>query len=64
MDQPLWYYKVINKNTSHTAMKKLTMNFIGIKSVKITSIGPIRLSKEEFRKKWLKKVKKKGQRNV
>ena len=63
MDQPTWYYKLINKSPSHSAMKKLTMNFIGIKSVKITSIGPLRLSKEEWRKKWLQKVERLGEQN-
>lgn len=63
LDQPTWYYKWINKAPSHYAMKKLTMNFIGVKTVKITAIGPIRLSKDEFRKKWLKKVEKLGQAN-
>lgn len=63
MDQPPWYYRLINKSPSHSAMRKLTMNFIGVKSVKITSIGPLRLSKEEWRKNWLKKVEKLGERN-
>ncbi|WP_272151444.1 NAD(P)H-dependent oxidoreductase [Tenacibaculum aiptasiae] len=56
LDQPAWYYKWFNGNPSHNAMKKLTMNYIGIKKVRITTIGPIRLSKENFRKKWLKKI--------
>ena len=63
MDQPTWYYRLINKSPSHSAMKKLTMNFIGVKSVKITSIGPLRLSKDEFRQKWLKKIEKLGEQN-
>ena len=63
MDQPTWYYRLINRSPSHSAMKRLTMNFIGVKSVKITSIGPLRLSKESFRQKWLKKVEELGRRN-
>lgn len=63
MDQPSWYYRLINKSPSHSAMKKLTMNFIGVKSVKITSIGPLRLSKNEFREKWLTKVETLGEKN-
>ncbi len=63
LDQPTWYYRWVNGSPSHYAMKKLTMNFIGVKSVKITSIGPMRLSKDEFRKKWLRKVKKLGERS-
>ena len=64
MDQPTWFYRLINRAPSHHAMKKLTMNFIGVKSVKITAIGPLRLSKEEFRDKWLSKVTKLGEKNL
>jgi len=63
MDQPTWFYRFINKSPSHYAMKKLTLNFIGVKSVKITSIGPLRLSKKEFREKWLKRIEKLGEQN-
>lgn len=63
LDQPAWYYYLIYRSPSHNAMKKLTMQFIGVKKVRITTIGPIRLSKEEFRSKWLKKIKKLGKEN-
>jgi putative NADPH-quinone reductase len=63
LDQPSWYYKWFNRGPSHNAMKKMTMNFVGVKRVRITVIGPVRLSKEEFRIKWLKKVEKLGQMN-
>ena len=63
LDQPVWYYRWIYGSPSHKAMKKLTMNFIGVKKVRITTIGPIRLSKEAFRMKWLKKIEKLGQMN-
>ncbi|RYH72151.1 flavodoxin family protein [Flavobacteriaceae bacterium 144Ye] len=61
LDQPSWYYKWFYSSPSHKAMKKLTLNFIGVKKVRTTTIGPIRLSKENFRAKWLKKVEKLGQ---
>ncbi|MCH7407904.1 NAD(P)H-dependent oxidoreductase [Belliella sp. DSM 111904] len=63
LDQPAWYYKWIYGNPSHNAIKKGTLNFIGVKKVRITSIGPIRLSKQEFRVKWLEKVEKLGKMN-
>ena len=56
LDQPAWFYKLINRAPSHTSMKRLTLKFIGIKKVKISAIGPLRLSKPEFREKWLMKV--------
>jgi putative NADPH-quinone reductase len=60
LDQPSWYYKWYYSSPSHKAMKKLTMQFIGVKKVKITTIGPVRLSKEKFRLKWLEKSEKLG----
>lgn len=63
MDQPPWYYRLVNGAPSHKAMKKLTLQFVGIKKVKITSIGPIRLSKDSFRQKWLAKIEKLGMKN-
>ncbi|MEQ9165099.1 MAG: NAD(P)H-dependent oxidoreductase [Fulvivirga sp.] len=63
LDQPAWYYKWVYGNPSHNAMEKGTLHFIGVKKVRITTIGPIRLSKEGFRAKWLRKVEMLGQMN-
>lgn len=63
LDQPAWYYWLIYKQPSNNAMKKLTLEFCGIKPVKITTIGPIRLSKETYRQNWLNKIQKLGQQN-
>ena len=60
LDQPSWYYSLINKSPSHKSIKKLTFQFCGIKPVKITSIGPLRLSSEKYRKNWLSKIEKLG----
>ena len=64
LDQPPWYYRLVYNCPSHKAMKRLTMNFIGVKSVKITTIGPIRLSKESFRSKWLESIERLGMKNA
>lgn len=56
MDQPAWYYSLVYRAPSTNALKKLTLEFVGMKSVQCNSIGPIRLSTPEFRKKWLKKI--------
>lgn len=63
LDQPSWYYTLINKNPSHTSIKKLTCDFVGIKPVKITTIGSLRMSKNSYREKWLKKVHHLGKQN-
>ena len=56
LDQPSWYYWLVYRQPSTNAMKKLTLEFCGIKPVKVTTIGPIRLSKESYRKNWLEKI--------
>lgn len=63
MDQPTWFYRWFNKAPSHHAMKKLTMQFVGVQKVRITAIGPVRNSSDQFRAKWLKKIEQLGLKN-
>ena len=63
LDQPPLYYKFINSAPSHHAMKKLTLSFIGVNKVKTTCIGPLRLSKDTFRTKWINKIEALGRNN-
>ncbi len=63
LDQPAWYYRWVYGNPSHKAMKRLTLNFTGVRKVRITTIGPIRHSRESFRSKWLRKVERLGELN-
>lgn len=64
MDQPAWYHWLIYGEPAHKALKKMILGFCGIKPVKTTSIGPIRFSKDEFRKKNLEKVKALGIKQI
>lgn len=64
LDQPAWYYRWINRGPSHQAMTRLTLNFVGIKRVKRTAIGPLRLSTHAYRTDWLRKVEQLGMRNA
>ncbi len=63
LDQPPLYYRFINRAPSHHAMKRLTMNFIGVKKVRLTTIGPLRLSTDAFRSKWIAKIENLGKQN-
>ena len=56
MDQPYWYYLLLNGKPAITQLKKHTLEFCGIKPVKVTAIGPVKNSKEKFRKDWLNKI--------
>ncbi|WP_343618722.1 NAD(P)H-dependent oxidoreductase [Flavobacterium sp.] len=56
LDQPGWYYRFAFGRPSVNQLKKSTLEFCGIKPVKVNYIGIIKSSTEEQRKKWLEKV--------
>ena len=60
LDQPSWFYTLFNHQPTVYAMKRMTLQFVGISRVKVTTIGPVRLSKESFRNKWLQKIEQLG----
>ncbi|MFC5701385.1 NAD(P)H-dependent oxidoreductase [Cohnella faecalis] len=62
MDTPSWYNRFVYGKPGHRAMKIATLQFCGVKPVKITEIGPVRPSTEQARLKWLGKVEKLGTR--
>jgi putative NADPH-quinone reductase len=58
LDQPGWYYRFAFGSPSVNQLKKSTLGFCGVNPVKVTFVGPIKNSKEDFRKKWLEKIEK------
>lgn len=62
LDQPGWYYRLMYGRPSVNQLKRSTLEFCGIKPVKVTYIGIVRDSKEDQRRKWLGKVKELGRR--
>lgn len=62
LDQPGWYYRLMYGRPSVNQLKKSTLEFCGVKPVKVTYIGIIRNSKEEQRIQWLQKIKKLGEK--
>lgn len=62
LDQPQWYYWLINGRPTYHAMKKMTLEFCGISPVHTTSIGPVKSAQESKREEWLKKVEALGRR--
>jgi len=56
LDQPSWYYRLAYGRPSVNQLKKSTLEFCGIKTVKVSYIGIVKGSNEEQRKKWLEKV--------
>ncbi len=55
MDAPPWYYNFFVKNPGGKFLKE-SMKFCGIKFKSKLYFGSIKLSSEEQRKKWLKKI--------
>lgn len=56
MDSPVWYYWLMYKSAGHNAMKRATLEFSGIKPVRITTFSPIKSSTDLERKKWIMDV--------
>lgn len=57
MDTPPWYYWLVYRRPGHNAMKRGILEFCGIRPVKITTIGSLKISSEQKRQQWLDKVK-------
>ena len=63
LDQPQWYYRWYYGRPSYHAIKKLTLNYIGVKKVKTTSFGPLWQSTALQREKWLHQTEELGRQN-
>jgi putative NADPH-quinone reductase len=61
-DTPKWYDYLVMKRPVLKQFKKGTLEFCGIKSVKVTYISTIKNSSFDRRKKWLKQVTKLGEK--
>jgi NAD(P)H dehydrogenase (quinone) len=61
-DTPIWIYRYFFKAPSVTQLRDRILGFCGIKSLGVNGIGPIRKSKQEFREKWVEKIKQLGEK--
>jgi len=62
-DTPKWYNSLFMKNPAVNQLKRGTLQFCGIKPVKVSYIAPIKDSTQEFREKWLRKIEELGKEN-
>lgn len=62
LDQPGWYYWLINGRPSVNQLRKAILQFCGVTPVKVTYIEFIRKSNEQKRRKLLCKIEKLGER--
>ena len=56
MDAPIWYDRLFYGAASRRAVKRATLEFCGIKPVKITAFGSVKFADETKRRNWLEKV--------
>ncbi|HRZ76620.1 MAG TPA: NAD(P)H-dependent oxidoreductase [Bacteroidales bacterium] len=64
MDTPPWYYRWVLRSPGHHAMGKGILGFCGFHPVRFTTIGPLKVSSEERRRRWIEKVRRLGQRQI
>jgi putative NADPH-quinone reductase len=62
LDQPFWYYWFAFGRPSVNQLKKSTLEFCGVKPVKVTYFAPIRNTELSQRKKWLDKAENLGRK--
>lgn len=63
LDQPGWYYRLAFGRPSVNQLKKSTLEFCGVKPIKVSYIGIVKTAAEDQRKKWLEKVYELGLKN-
>ncbi|MDY0103006.1 MAG: NAD(P)H-dependent oxidoreductase [Lentimicrobium sp.] len=56
MDAPPWYYWLVYRRPGTNAMKRGILEFCGIRPVRVTTIGSLKVSSDQKRQKWLEKV--------
>ncbi|WP_152287061.1 NAD(P)H-dependent oxidoreductase [Flavicella marina] len=64
LDQPKWFYRFINKRPSVNQLKKNTLEFCGVKNIKVHYIEMIKNSDEKKRALWLSKIEKLGRKHI
>ncbi len=60
LDQPGWYYRFMFHQPSVNQLKRSTLEFCGVKPVKVSCFGPVKSATEVTRKTWLDRVEKSG----
>lgn len=63
LDQPGWYYRLFFGRPSVNQLNKSTLEFCGVKPVKVSYIGVIKTANDFQREKWLQKVYELGLKN-
>jgi NAD(P)H dehydrogenase (quinone) len=60
MDQPVWYYRLYNRQPGIIQLKKAILKYCGVAPVSVTAIGNVKRSTENQRIKWIGRVQRLG----
>lgn len=63
MDTPAWYYRFIYGSPGTKAMKRMVLQFSGIRPVRVATFAPVRSSTAAKRSRWLEKARQTGSRD-
>ncbi|ELY98638.1 NAD(P)H-dependent oxidoreductase [Natrialba asiatica] len=56
MDMPPWVYRWIYRQPGNNAVKRATLGYAGIRTTRITNLGPVESSTPDEREAWLEKA--------
>ena len=56
MDTPPWYFRLVYRNPAYNQIRRTILEFVGIKPVEITVLGPVRGASDGKRQTWLDRV--------
>ncbi|WP_137291415.1 NAD(P)H-dependent oxidoreductase [Natronorubrum halophilum] len=56
MDMPPWVYRWIYRQPGNNAVKRATLGYAGVRTTRITNLGPVESSTPEERERWLEKA--------
>jgi len=62
LDQPGWYYALVYGKPSINQLRKSTLQFCGVKPVKVTYVGIIKDAPESKRIQWLQRIESLGKK--
>lgn len=56
MDTPGWVYRFIQRRPGTNAVKRATLDFVGVRTTRTTAFGPVRESTPDQRQAWIERA--------
>jgi putative NADPH-quinone reductase len=60
MDSPVWYYRWITGDPITKTLVRATLDFVGIRVLRVTRLGPVLHAADGLRQRWLATVRRQG----